>query len=47
MVKTKLSIPPGEAVAAEGVKTEVKSGQAQTVIIATARVVEPEAKGGK
>jgi len=46
-VKTKLTIPTGEAVAAEGVKTEVKSGEVQTLVIVTARVGGTEAKGGK
>jgi type II secretory pathway component GspD/PulD (secretin) len=43
-LKTKLSVAPGQAVAAQGVKTDSKSGPAQTLMIVTARVVEPGAR---
>jgi type II secretory pathway component GspD/PulD (secretin) len=43
----KLSVTSGQALAAKGVKTTSKSGQAQTLVIVTARVVEPDAKPGK
>jgi type II secretory pathway component GspD/PulD (secretin) len=43
-LNTKLSLSSGQAVAAEGVKTTAKSGQSQTLIVVTARVVEPDAK---
>jgi type II secretory pathway component GspD/PulD (secretin) len=46
-LKTKLSIPSGQAVAAEGVKTDSKSGQGQILIVVSARVLEPGARGGK
>jgi hypothetical protein len=46
MLKSKLSIPAGQVVAAKDVQTTSKSGQARTLILATARVVEPES-GGK
>jgi type II secretory pathway component GspD/PulD (secretin) len=44
--KNKVNVPAGQAVAVEGVKTESKSGLAQTLIIVTARVLEDD-KGGK
>src|SRR5262249_18831086 len=42
----KLTVAAGQAVFAKGVKTESKSEQAQTWVVVTAHVVEPE-KGGK
>jgi type II secretory pathway component GspD/PulD (secretin) len=47
MLKAKLAVPSGQAVVANGVKTTSKSGQAQTLIIVTARVVEPGGKKDK
>ena len=44
---TKLDVAPGQAVAARGVKTTSKSGQAQTLVIVTARVVDPDADSKK
>jgi hypothetical protein len=44
-LKTKLSVPSGQAVAAQGVQTETKSGPVQTLIIVAARVIESEAGG--
>jgi type II secretory pathway component HofQ len=41
-LEAKLSVPSGKAVAALGVKTNSKSGNAQTLIVVTARVVEPD-----
>jgi type II secretory pathway component GspD/PulD (secretin) len=47
-LNTKLDLPPGQALVAKGVKTTSKSGsQAQTLVIVTARVVEPVAGGEK
>lgn len=46
-LKTKLSIPSGQAVTAEGVKTDSKAGPAQLLVVVSARVLEPGAKGGK
>jgi type II secretory pathway component GspD/PulD (secretin) len=46
-LKGKLSIPSGQAVAAEGVKTLSKSGQTQTLIVVAARVREPGSRGAK
>jgi hypothetical protein len=46
-LKSRLAIPFGQAVAANGVKTTSKSGQAQTLIIVAARPVEPGGKKDK
>jgi len=46
-LKGKLSVPSGRALAARGVRTEAKSGQAQTLIIVTASILEPEGKESK
>ena len=46
-LKGKLSVAPGQAVAAQGVKTVSKSGQTQTLIVVEARVLEPGGKGVK
>ena len=46
-LKTKLSLRSEQAAAVEGVKTESKSGEAQTLIVATARILEPAAKGSR
>jgi type II secretory pathway component GspD/PulD (secretin) len=46
-LRTQLSVAPGQAVAAEGVKTNSKSGQGQTLIIVAARILEPAAKASK
>jgi hypothetical protein len=43
----KLSIPSGRAVAAHGVKTTSKTEKAQTLVIVSARVVDPDAKPEK
>jgi hypothetical protein len=43
-LNTKLSVASGQAVAAQGVKTDSKSGPAQTLMIVTARVVDPDAR---
>jgi type II secretory pathway component GspD/PulD (secretin) len=40
---TKVDVTPGQAVAAKGVQTTSKSGQAQTLVIVTARVLDPDA----
>jgi hypothetical protein len=42
-----LLLRSGQAVAAKGVMTKSRSGQEQTLVIVSARLVEPEAKGGK
>jgi type II secretory pathway component GspD/PulD (secretin) len=46
-LKGKLSLPSGQAAAAQGVKTLSKSGQTQTLIVVAARVLEPGSKGAK
>jgi type II secretory pathway component GspD/PulD (secretin) len=46
-LKTRLSIPSGQAVAAEGVKTDSKAGPTQILVVVSARVLEPGARGGK
>jgi type II secretory pathway component GspD/PulD (secretin) len=46
-LRGKLSIPSGQAVAAQGVKTLSKSGQTQTLIVVSAHVLEPGTKGAK
>jgi type II secretory pathway component GspD/PulD (secretin) len=43
----KLRVGSGQAVAAQGVKTQSNSGKEQVVIIVTAKVVDPDAKGEK
>jgi type II secretory pathway component GspD/PulD (secretin) len=45
-LQTRLTVRPDQAVAAEGVKTESKSGEAQTLIVVSARLL-PAAKGSK
>jgi type II secretory pathway component GspD/PulD (secretin) len=44
---SKLSVAPGQAVAAQGVKTTSRSGKEQTLVVVTARVVDPNAKPEK
>jgi type II secretory pathway component GspD/PulD (secretin) len=46
-VKGNLAVPSGQAVAATGVKTTSKSGQAQTLVIVTARLLEPDGQKDK
>jgi type II secretory pathway component GspD/PulD (secretin) len=46
-VKTKLDVPAGQAVAARDIKTTSKSGRARSLVIVTARVVEPDAESKK
>jgi type II secretory pathway component GspD/PulD (secretin) len=46
-LKGKLSIPSGQAVAVQGVKTTSKSGLTQALIVVAARVPEPGAKPAK
>jgi type II secretory pathway component GspD/PulD (secretin) len=46
-LKSKLTVSADQAVAAEGVKTESKSGETQTLIVVSARLLEPAAKGNK
>jgi hypothetical protein len=43
----KVRVTPGQAVAAKGVKTESKSGKEQTILIVTAKIIDPDAKGEK
>jgi type II secretory pathway component GspD/PulD (secretin) len=45
-VQGKVRIRSGQAVAVVGVKTESKSGQARTLVIVTARILESGAKSG-
>lgn len=47
LLQGQLRIPTGQAQAAQGVKTESKTGQAQTLVIVAARVLAPETKGSK
>jgi type II secretory pathway component GspD/PulD (secretin) len=47
MLKTKLSLRSGQAVAVQGVKTDSKSGKEQTLIVVTANVLEAGDKEGK
>jgi type II secretory pathway component GspD/PulD (secretin) len=44
---TRVDVPPGQALAAKGVQTTSKSGQAQTLVIVTARVLDPDADSKK
>ena len=46
-LKTKVTMASEKAAAVQGVKTESKSGQAQTLVIVTARILEPGGKGSK
>ena len=46
-LSSKLDVPSGKAQAVQGVKTESKSGTAQTIIIVGATVLEPDAKPEK
>lgn len=43
-LKSRLTLRPGQSVLAEGVQTKASSGTAQTLVIVTARVIEPAAK---
>jgi type II secretory pathway component GspD/PulD (secretin) len=43
-LKTKVTVRPEQTVATEGVKTESKSGQAQTLILVSARIQDAGAK---
>jgi uncharacterized membrane protein YgcG len=46
-LNTKLSVPPGKAVAAQAVRTEGKTGGTMSLVIVTAHVVEPGAGKSK
>jgi type II secretory pathway component GspD/PulD (secretin) len=46
-LNSNLNVRSGQAVAAQGVRTDSKSGKEQTVIVVTANVLEPGAKGAK
>ncbi|MFO0843883.1 MAG: hypothetical protein U0797_16050 [Gemmataceae bacterium] len=45
-LKSRVSVPAGQAVAARDVRTTAKSGQGRTLVIAAARVVDPETGEG-
>jgi type II secretory pathway component GspD/PulD (secretin) len=46
-LKTKLSVPAGQAVFAKGVQTTSKSGKSQTLVLVSARVVEPDPRANQ
>ena len=43
-LNSKVALAAGRAVAAEGVKTDSKSGKEQTLVVVTARIVDPNAR---
>jgi len=47
VLRSKLSVSSGQAVAARDVQTNLKSGRSRTTVIVTARIVGPEVEQGK
>jgi hypothetical protein len=46
-LETRVKVRPGQMVMAQGMKTESKAGQAQTIVLVTASTDEAKPKGGK